>query len=180
MKFLENLPEQKGGTALLDALKYAASLFVQPRAGDAVYLISDGGENASRVGPFELKQEFLEKRIRIYWVVADSGNRYFPTEEEAHREWLFGLANGTGGQALQLDSDGKKESGAQVAAQLQQLYGQITDFYDLSLDMPTTRKWEGLRLELVDNAGKKRKDAQVLYPHELAPCVATADVTATK
>ena len=178
LKALENLPEAKGGTALLDALKYAASLFGQPRAGDAVYLITDGGENASKAGPFEVKRDFLEKGIRIYWV--DLGDRYFPTEEETHREWLFDLAKSTGGQALQIDTKVGKDSQEQVAKQLQQLYEQIADFYDLQLDLPETRKWEGLRLEILDNKDKRRKDSRVLYPHELAPCGATADSGARK
>jgi von Willebrand factor type A domain len=45
---LTGLKEGRGRTALLDALMYSAKLLRPFMPGDAVYLISDGGENSSQ------------------------------------------------------------------------------------------------------------------------------------
>ncbi len=170
LRRLENLPESKGRTAILDALKYAASLFGQPVAGDAVYIISDGGDNASRVDEYEVKQEFLAKGIRIYSVAW--GHAYFPTEEEVRGlQLLNDLADSTGGKALRIDAESREDQ-EQLASRIRQLYAQITDFYNLQLELPAPGNRQALKLELFDAKGTKRKDLRVLYPHHLAHCTA--------
>jgi hypothetical protein len=63
---LANLKEGRGGTALFDALMYSAKLLRPSMAGDAIYLISDGGENASQTRLREVKRELLASGIRMF------------------------------------------------------------------------------------------------------------------
>ena len=167
LRRLENLPESKGRTALLDALEYAASLFGHPVAGDSIYIISDGGDNVSKAGVYEVKQDFLAKEIRIYSVAW--GHAYFPTEEEARGpEMLNGLADSTGGKALQVNAESREDQ-EQLAPRVKQLYEQITGFYNLQLEGPLPPK-SRLKLEVFDTKGAKRKGVHVLHPHELTHC----------
>ena len=169
LHILENLPGGKGRTALLDALKHAANIFGEPHIGDAAYVISDGGDNASRVQVGEVEQEFLSKGIRIFFFTFRY--RYYPTQEERQApDLLDDLAHTTGGQALQIDSEDWQKTQEQVSSEVRKLYKQMSNFYTLQLELPAINKWESLKLELLDEKGRKRKEVRLFYPHRLAPC----------
>ena len=47
----------------------------------------------------------------------------------------------------------------------------MAHFYQVEIELPSSLKRERqLRLEAIDEQGKKRKDVQVFYPQELPPC----------
>jgi len=168
---LDKLPESKGPTALYDGLKYAADLFGEPLLGDSVYLIFDGGENASKVRRTEVQSEFLAKGIRIYTFCLQI--RVFPTEEEEGGPALLKeLSDLTGGEALNPKLDFSRSGQDRLASELQRLYQKMTEFYELQLDIPgeLLRKRQRWDLEVLDRNGRKRKDLRVVYPHELNPC----------
>jgi Mg-chelatase subunit ChlD len=169
---LVKLPDPHGRTALFDALKYAANLFGQPSPGDSVYLISDGYENASKIGREEVTRELVAKRIRLY-ILRLGGGQFFATEEENTESALAAdLAEATGGSVLNLYLDSSESNSEHTKLVLQRLYRQMADFYEMRLQMPAMlpRKWQPWNLEVVDERGKKRKDIHVIYPHTLAPC----------
>jgi len=172
LNMLTKLPENKGRTALFDALKYAADLFGPPLPGDSVYLISDGGENRSKAKPGDIENELLTKGIRIYSFNL-AGNRVFSTEEERQGPALLkDLASLTGGMALDLEMNSSKASRERVAAKLQRLYREMTDFYVLQIEPSAEfRKPQRWDLELLDSQGRKRQDVRLIYPRKLAPCL---------
>lgn len=178
---LAELPETKGRTALFDALKYAADMFGPPLPGDSVFLISDGGEDASKTRQKDVEEEFLAKKIRIFsFNLAE--NEPFLTEEESNGPALLKhLADLTGAVALSAMVDSSKPNREHVASAVQLLYQQMADFYMLQLELPAEpiQKPEQWNLEVLDGQSRKRKDVRVIYPHELAPCSIQAAAGAT-
>jgi len=179
---LAKLPDAWGRTAMLDALKYAMTLFGQPVPGDSVYLVSDGGENSSRVLQADVERAFVANGIRVY-SFGIAGAEPFQNVEEHHGQTLLAdLAERTGGEVLSLNVEPSEANRARLKSSLQRLYQQMTDFYELQLELPTEpmRKPQRWNLEVVDAQGKKRKDVRVIYPHELAPCATTVDAAGAK
>ena len=97
---------------------------------------------------------------------------------------MSSLAAATGGEALHAVFGGAIRDRVSkayvplegVPASLIQFYRQMGEFYRVEVELPRevdkAREWE---LEVVDAAGKKRKDVRVVYPRKLAPCGGTSD-----
>jgi len=54
-----------GSTALLDALEQSLAQFGSIQPGDTVLVITDGGDNKSRVSQKQIEQQFADKGVRI-------------------------------------------------------------------------------------------------------------------
>ena len=168
---LAKLERGKGQTATIDALAYASSLLSPSNPGDVVYLITDGGENASKTPRQDVEKSFLSKRIRLFaLVVAD---RYLYTPEEATSVGLLPeLARMSGGRSIDLVLKSSfKDTQPEMAADLNHIYDEMSQFYQLQLviDHPWPKK-ERLRMDVVDQNGKKRKDLTLAFPEYLLPC----------
>jgi len=178
---LDQLPHTEGPTALFDALNYAVGLFGEPLTGDSIYLISDGGENASWARRTDVEREFLAKGIRIYTFCLKT--QYFWGAEQTRPglEVLKGLSDLSGGEALALDPelDFSKSGQERLGSKLQKLYQQMADFYELQLDIPSELLRDGQQwnLEVVDGKGRKRKDVHVTYPRKLLRCSESREAT---
>jgi len=168
---LAGLEEGRGRTALLDALAYSATLLRPNMPGDAVYLISDGGENSSRTHLRDVKREFLARGIRIF-AVRLPGSRYFRTEEEQGAPVLLeDLTNTTGGAVVEFDGSPSERDREHLRGVLDHEYDEMAHFYELEVEFQRGLKQERrLGLEIVDEQGKKRKDIQMSYPQALLPC----------
>jgi Mg-chelatase subunit ChlD len=169
---LAGLEEGRGRTAILDALAYSATLLGPNLPGDAVYLISDGADNASHVRLRDVKAEFLARGIRIF-AARLPGSRYFPTEEErAGPVLLEDLTNTTGGAIVEFDGSPSARDREHLRGVLDHEYDQMAHFYELEVEFQSGLKQERrLGLEIVDEHGKKRKDIQMFYPQKLLPCL---------
>jgi hypothetical protein len=168
------LPRGKQRTALLAALLYALSLFGTQVAGDAVYVVSDGGDNASRASSDKVEHALVAKGVRFYAFFLH--DRFFdPAIAEQPGPMLTSLAEMTGGKVVDLelnwDSVPTGEATSQVKAFLPRVYDQMTQFYGVGLGpLKTMDKEQGWKLEIVDNQGKRRKDLNVAYPRKLPAC----------
>ncbi len=167
---LADLKEGRGRTALVDALMYSAKLLQPSLPGDAVYLISDGGENSSRTHLRDVKREFLAKGIRVFAFRLPE-NREFRAEEELSEPILKELTIATGGTIVDFDDGSSARDRDRLRAVLDCAYDEMAHFYEVEVELPSSlkkeRRWV---LEIVDEHGKKRKDLQVSYPQELFPC----------
>jgi VWA domain-containing protein len=63
----------KGRTALLDAIMIALRELQPYRTGDAIYVITDGGDNVSQVVASKVKQALLGACVRLFMFRLDSG-----------------------------------------------------------------------------------------------------------
>lgn len=179
-------PKGQGVTALRDAIFGSLSLFGRSQEGDVLYVISDGGENASHIPSGRLKQAILDTRIRVFAMLAvDPDPRGTTMEETTGREELEDLVDSTGGFSVGFDRKSGKsyfpaadlfsdKSGkpTQLALDLSQQFRRIVGFYRLQVELPEPvdkpRQWD---LKLADP--KQLKSAVPVYPRTLTPCSAS-------
>ncbi len=166
-----------GTTALFDALQMATKLFAPPHPGDAMYLISDAGDNSSHVRSRKIRELLLRSQIRLFvFLFADP----FPLpDEELETESIKEIARATGGFVF---GDPSYYSGVQgfssweptfhrgertrekIQLYTQSLNMQVNGFYTLRFDLPgPPGKARKVSLEVVDATGKTRKDVAFTY-----------------
>jgi len=167
---LADLNDGQGRTTLFDSLVYSAGLFDAPKAGDAVYLITDGVDNHSRMRSEEVEHEFLSRGIRLFCFILWPARH---GEDEAERSIyvLQHLTEVTGGLITNTRHDDSSNGREWLKASLLRAYTEMKSFYDLEVEVPGNldkqHRWE---LQVVDDRGKKRKDIEVTYARNLTPC----------
>jgi len=172
-----------GRTALYDAIARARSSLGNPNVGDAIFALTDAGDNHSHIDEKKLEANLLSAGIRLFVTII----RMDKLPERARTpEGLYGpgqlrdLVEATGGMALTVSQMGispplshfHAKSGAEaVDLALQRLFGQMGEFYRLDVRLPETvenpTKW---KLEVTDAGGKPMRNVEVQYPQELIPC----------
>jgi hypothetical protein len=96
---IAGLTSSQDRTSLFDSLVYALDLFHASQPGDAIYLISDGGDNHSKHQEKDVERTLLARGIRLFSLILS--NRYFMTKEEAGGgDDLEHLTEMTGGSTL--------------------------------------------------------------------------------
>jgi hypothetical protein len=171
----------KGKTALFTAVMEALQELDPAQTGDAIYVITDGGENAS-----------AESKSRVDFALRASGTRLFtfllnngPTlrqDQEAGRLDLHDLTLRSGGFGTSVgpypltDATDKayiydENVAARIRAWTQVLKAEIGTFYTVRINTPLqASKSEKWTLEVVDARGRKRKEVIVTYPQPLMRC----------
>ena len=164
----------KGRTALFDALESALEQLHPSVPGDAIYVITDGGENASQIRQSKVQKAFRDSGIRLFTLMLPA-DRYTPPLEFADRETLANLSTESGGVVEWLDAEhGARMFDEQLKKRLvthaARLSSQISGFYTLTVDLPENpekaKRWEVAILE----SGKRKKDARISYPRDVPPC----------
>lgn len=174
-------------TAIRDSLLSALALFKKPALGDAICVITDGGDNASHASKSKVETLLESDGVRVYVVATtvDLNSRGLTPEEVGGPSEMDGLADATGGASVVfapkqirnhtrpagepipiLSSDREYLLNAAQA-----FYVQISSSIKLDLRLPRPLlKASKLKLEVVDASGRRNKDLLVIYPHRLAPC----------
>jgi len=174
----------KGNTALWDAVLGSAKMFDHPRVGDTIYVITDGGENASTAKKNRVAQTLAEAGVRLFsFIVANEGE----TAEDAMRNWGVSqsLVNKTGGtsahqwgifpikfpedyHAALFDRSGKPTVlGSSLATQFHQIFS----FYRVTIEFPEpVNKPQDWNLELAGFSKSQRNKLVLTYPKMLVPC----------
>ena len=168
---LAKMENGKGSTAILDSLDYSIKLLQPAEVGDVIYIISDGGENSSKVHRSDVESKLVGHGIRLFAFILQPKAPFTNPEEAAEPSLLSELAQVTGGMVVDEDSAAALDARPKLSAILQRGYVQMAHFYDLELSLP--KRWvkkQRLRLDIVDQDGKKRKDVNVSYPQYLLPC----------
>lgn len=177
-----------GGTALWDALGAGADLLGQPMPGDAVVIVSDGNDNASRAGSSKTFRRLEMSGIRVFSFlpVESLASRGRTPEENVGPEGLHALGEHTAGDSWSFEPSAAwdynenwppaKRANAQerLAEQLTPvtfLVQEINDFYLLQIRLPElVEKPEKWKLEVVDPATGKPDHHLILhYPSQLMP-----------
>lgn len=169
-------PKGPRHTALWDALETAASEFSQPQQGDAIYAITDGGDNASKTSEKPLEEDLLNRGIRLFTFSVDPSAG--PTPEETNGPAsLMELTQATGGYAVRLPnySPGGPPSLLSGAGKLTPegellmlQFRQIFSFERIEVQLPKApNKTQDWNLKIT---GMKAKDLTLVYPHKLAGC----------
>jgi hypothetical protein len=176
-------PKQRSGlhgkTALRDAIAAANRLLDPHQEGDAIYAITDGGENESTTTNKELESQLLRNHVRLYTFLLRE--RISVDLEEG--QTFVDMVTNTGGALFgetasdsywwenqpQYSFDEKIKN--RIAGQAAMLVARTAAFYRIDLLHPEAPK-EGsnLSVDVVGRNGKKRADLLVAYPKKFFAC----------
>ena len=183
----EWLGKRPGRTALFDAIMEALAELRPTQPGDIIYLITDGGENASRHRPPEVKNALLTRGVRLFtlivsgWLHPGSWTAP-PRERQLYGERLREIAEVTGGcffslapvdySATEIMHDQPtSEERDSILRRAEHIYQQMGHYYRIEVKLPSAvDQPRGWKLEVVDERGKKRKGVELAYPRKLLPC----------
>ena len=173
----------KGKTALRDAIIEGLQLLVHPSSADALYVLTDGGDNASKHSSRDVTQRLAVTSVRLFAVVLKGKGSYrtrAPEELSGPGE-LSEIALKSGGEilsaaewhgkqlALSADPEGKLKSQETLLRLYQAILGD--NLLEIELPTPLARNehWE---LKLSETARRRWKGAQITYPKTLVSCTA--------
>ena len=171
------LKEKK--TALFDAIIEGLKLLGDAQPGDAIYAITDGGENASGISARQTEAALLQSGVRLFTLLF--AGPAFPGDEEGQNAFLE-MVGDSGGLAFALG--GRPRPGAaswklefvydagnrkSIKAYTRELNTQVAGFWALELSAVPSGKSK-VRLVVTDRAGKERKDILVALPSGATLC----------
>lgn len=169
----------EGKTALLDALAAALSELNPPHPGDAIFAITDGGDNRSKIERGDLEHALVAKGVRVFVCMPLPALRARTPEEASGPQNMISLARATGGSSYSSISSSAGPWSSTVYAQYgEQINRALAAFaqqigrYDrvearLAEPVDKPRDW---KLEVLGENGKPKRDLAILYPHKLVPC----------
>ena len=160
--------EPTGRTALFDSIDQALSLLQVPQLGDAIYLVTDGGDNRSQVSIRKLKEKLAVHGVRVFvFLVPIEG--VMTVEEGEGQSQMGELAEYTGGYVIRAPWH---EIGTNDEAWLTRvatrIRSQLQEMYQIELDIPSVEGSKG-RVK-VGSAGRKLDNNTLAYPRQLVPC----------
>jgi hypothetical protein len=175
--------EVKGHTALYDTILEALKGFEQTQPGDAIYVITDGGDNASTEKLSQLERSLEGSGVRLFAFLLN-GPAMISREQSGVAD-LYELARVSGGSVVSVSPKvmgsglnanyyfGKNTEEA-IRASTAMLQAEIRSFYLLAVRFPgIPARFEDWKIEVVDERGRRRKDVMVAYPHKVtAPACA--------
>jgi hypothetical protein len=169
-----------GYTALYAAIQSAIEQLQPAQPGDAIYVISDGEENASRPSKSKVVDALVSGGIRLFTLTISSQGFLTP-EEQAGAEDLRQATEDSGGITKELGL--RKATGYSPKVQLdnptvsairqhsQQFVQAITAFYSITVALPENPdKPQHIELAVVNAQGNKDKNLFASYSHKVFPC----------
>lgn len=162
-----------GKSALWDAVHEAIGMLKPAQDGDFILLISDGGDNQSRLRAQELRSELVAHRIRLLPILS-VGGLPMTEEERDGPSAMEMLAKSSGGLVFSVNprawaSRSPGEASEFLASLARSVLTVATYSYALSLDVPNLEKKEKVRIELAGEQ-RARKKLKLFYPPEIGPC----------
>jgi hypothetical protein len=154
-------------TALLDAILDGLSLLQPVQPGDALYAVTDGGDNASHVSISQTKGALLGSGVRLFvFLLASAGT----VEERTGVDLVVGFSGDSGGMTLGDPLRPSPYRGSDreiIEAFTRDLNSCVSQFWTLQIAAPVSNKERKLKLEIEDH-GKPRNDVQLTYPRLLS------------
>jgi len=140
-----------------------------PASGDTIVVISDGGDDMSKLSRSQLEDKLLAADVQVF-AIAVTSNSWQTPEEAAGPPNLAELAETTGGAFVIVDKPlNRPDPKGHSPIRASQMLSLLTHQYDLTVEMPVHRpeKWQ-----LTLNAANAGKEIRLLYPQVLYPCAA--------
>jgi hypothetical protein len=172
-----------GRTALFDSILTATKIFGTFHPGDAIYVITDAGDNSSRVREREVRKLLLECQIRLFvFLFAEQtpfsgmgwGTEAVKEIARATGGFVFGVPGRKHGvefmPSWSYTFDYNERTRQIVKFYTHSLNIQVNGFYTLRFDLPVPPgKARNVSLEIVDGSGKLRNDVGYTYSTALLP-----------
>ena len=167
--------EVKGRTALYQTILETLKNLGPTNPGDAIYVITDGGDNAHKETISQVERSLQGVRLFAFLL-----NSPLTEEEKSGTKDLYELTLKSGGFLVSI-SPGVGGYGlgdhtiASIRTSTRMLQAQMASFYVLGIQPPDNiSKADHWKVDVVDIRGRSRKDITVAYPQTLAPsgCIA--------
>ena len=181
-----NPSSYKGKTALWVSVLQSVKMLGNPHMGDAIYLISDGGDNASNSSKQKVAITLTQVGVRMFAVAFPAGGQLLPSPEETvGRAEVEQVSEDTGGTDVVFagmyighfpssqrptlhDNSGQP---TQFGFSLDEQYRMMLNFYRVDIDLPeTVDKPQEWKFALVGLSKSQRDKLELSYPHLLVPC----------
>ena len=171
----------KGKTALRDTILVGLQLLRHPSSADALYVLTDGGDNASEHNAADVTQRLAVSSVRLFAVLLRKEVPYrIRPPDESDPDEVSEMARKSGGEiltaaawhgeqmALSADSEAKLKSQETLA----RLYQTILRNRLLEIELPfPIAKNESWELRLSDGARRRRTNTtHITYPTTLVKC----------
>jgi len=167
---------KKRKTALFDGIIGALKLIGDAEPGDAIYAITDGGENTSEISARQAKSTLLRSGVRLF-VLLFAG--IHASADQAAEDAFLEMIRDSGGFAFKLV--GRRVPGVpyepeytydtknreDLKAYTTELNIQVNGFWALDVNFPASAKNGNVKLVVSDSKGRERKDVVVTYPRIL-------------
>lgn len=172
----------KGTTALYDTILAGLDLLEHPSSADSIYVLTDGGDNASKHKAGDVTRRLGVTHVRLFVVLLykDTGYRNRTPEEVSGPQDLSDVAMKSGGEILsaadwrgkQITLSADPEAKWKSQETLTRLYQAILADQLLEIEVPfPLKKDESWELKLSAPARRKWKDAHFTYPTTLSKCI---------
>lgn len=167
-----------GRTALYDSLLAGMDLLGNPTSADSLYLISDGGDNASRTKGDDVTNRLTSNGVRLFvsLVVADHHlDNHLSPEEHDGPKTLYEMVKKTGGEMIQPFTEGdlpnKLNEAEKIANAMDAFHRKMIYSFRLELELSKPlNKWRSWELKSSGDNKEKWKDVRLVYPSQLAAC----------
>ena len=166
-------------TALMDATLEALKLLQPFQPGDSIYAITDAGDNSSFISARHVRDVLIASGVRLFAFLFDETAL---TEQEASQDAFLEMMTDSGGFAfgfrgqrgiigpswrLQYDYDQKSRN--TVEGYTRVLNAAASGYWTLEFKAPVLNKRGKVKVEVLDQAGKARKDIMLAYQRFLMP-----------
>lgn len=168
---------EKGETSLFDALHQALLRFGVLMPGDTMVVLTDTGENKSKMHPGGVEKELRKSGLRVALLLVQ---RHEPIEVTPYWDVMTSLAEYSGGPVETIDIGDRswlrrKDSESNREALRKFWTQEILGGYLMQVQTPATlakaRKWS-LRINPTNHP--ELKHVTIEYPAKLAPCAISA------
>jgi hypothetical protein len=181
-KWLEGGPTQRPSlkqparTALFDGILEALRLLGAVQPGDAIYAITDGGENASHASAAKARAAILQSGTRLFTFLFAEDLE--PVWQREYRNFFLSIVDDSGGLSCGVaerpfrswfDIEYAYGKDAREKAKLctQGVGAQVRGSWTLDIETPPPERSRKVRLEVVSSEGRARKDVGIAYPRFL-------------
>ncbi len=164
----------RGRTALYSAIEKTVSLLNPPHPGDAIFIVSDGGNDAGEACEKTVQDELIKSGIRVFVFLVEHVRK---TEAERQGELsLPDLARVTGGSSIQPQPGSPWfRDMAAMQVTLKAIRAQVQNPYWLDLQLQSAQP-KPARLKITSTT----KGLQLAYPHYIEPCSASSETRVAK
>jgi hypothetical protein len=169
----------KGPAAIFDAVHEGLKLFPTPLPGDSILVLSDGGENHSKITQESLAKELSASGVRVFAILQAHADQIAPEDVEGP-EVLDNLARQAGGAIYTFPTSevtwSDKKSRTEMIETVRAFWLEgVGSGYLLTVAVPTgPKRNERFKIQLDKGSDAWLKNVTVIYPRQLPPCVATS------
>jgi hypothetical protein len=161
-----DLSEKKprGRTLLFDAIDKALATFGDAQFGDSIYLVTDGGDDGSKISYSKIREKLAQRGVRVFVFLA-----VVAPYSQAATDLMGDLERYTGGAFVDIPQ-GWKDDQARRTRLAAQVSDQVGELYKIQLQTPDPGHKSTKIKAALANQTLKEDGHTVTFTRELPPC----------